>query len=402
MFSDDLLWLVYGVLEYIEFTNNYEILEKEVEYLAGEELKDGEKERYDVFFQSDIKEPIYVHCNRAIEKVISRGLEPFPKIGTGDWNDGFSEVGTQGKGQSIWLGFFFYDILNRWIKICFYKEDEVKTKRYEQIKENLKIELNAEGWDGRWYKRAITDNGKVIGSMNSEEARIDSLSQSWSVISNAGDNDKKFISMESARNNLVDYENGIIKLFDPAFENGEINPGYIKGYKPGVRENGGQYTHAAIWFIMAEAMLGFGDEAVKLLEMINPINHSKTKEAAQKYKVEPYVIAADVYSNKDLIGRGGWTWYTGSSSWYYKVAIEYILGLKIKDGYLYLEPSIDKNWKEYEIRYKYKTTIYNIKVKNPNGKSTGVTKFFLNGDEIKEKKIFLQDNEKFNSIEIFM
>jgi cellobiose phosphorylase len=243
MFSDDLLWLVYGVLEYIEFTNNYEILETEVEYLAGEELKPDEKERYDIFFKSDIKEPIYVHCNRAIEKVISRGLEPFPKIGTGDWNDGFSEVGSKGKGQSIWLGFFFYDILNRWIKICSYKNDVAKAKKYEQIKENLKIALNTEGWDGRWYKRAITDSGKIIGSMNSEEARIDSLSQSWSVISNAGDNDKKFISMEYARNNLVDYENGIIKLFDPAFENGGINPGYIKGYKPGIRENGGQYTH---------------------------------------------------------------------------------------------------------------------------------------------------------------
>ena len=401
-FSDDLLWLVYAVLEYIEFTNNSAILDFEVEYLSGENLKEDELEKYDIYHKSDIKESIYEHCNKSIQKVISRGLEPFPKIGIGDWNDGFSEVGAKGKGQSIWLGFFLYDILNRWIPICKQKQDEEKVKQYEEVKEKLKKALNTEGWDGRWYKRAITDEGKVIGSMNSEEARIDSLSQSWSVISNAGDNDKKFISIEAVRNNLVDYENQIIKLFDPPFEKSSIKAGYIKGYKPGIRENGGQYTHAAIWYIMAEARLGFGDNAVKMLEMINPINHSNTREKAQKYKIEPYSIAADIYSNKDLIGRGGWSLYTGSSSWYYKVAIEEILGLKLKNGYLSVNPCIDKSWKEYEIRYKYKTSLYQIKVKNLKEKNTGVEKFILNGVEIKEKKILLQDNGKINTIEIQM
>ena len=401
-FSDDLLWLVYVVLEYIEFTNNKSILETEVEYLTGEELKQNELEKYDIFYKSDKKETIYEHCNRAIEKVISKGIDPFPKIGIGDWNDGFSEVGAKGKGQSIWLGFFLYDVLNRWINICNEKQDLERAKKYSDIKEKLRKSLNTEGWDGRWYKRAITDDGKIIGSMNSEEARIDSLSQSWSVISNAGDNDKKFISMESVKNNLVDYENQLIKLFDPPFEKSSIRPGYIKGYKPGMRENGGQYTHAAVWFVMAEAMLGFGDDAVKFLEMINPINHSNTLEKAQKYKIEPYSIPADVYSNKDLAGRGGWSLYTGSSSWFYKVTVEYILGLKIKNGYLYVEPCIDKNWKEYEIRYKYETSIYQIKVKNLNSKNTGVEKFVLNGVEIKEKRTLLQDNGKINTIEIFM
>ena len=401
-FSDDLLWLVYAVLEYIEFTNDNSILEVQVEYLTGEPLKENELEKYDIFYKSDIKESIYDHCNKSILKVISKGLDPFPKIGIGDWNDGFSEVGAKGKGQSIWLGFFLYDILNRWIPICKQKNDEEKVKLYEEVNEKLKKNLNNEGWDGRWYKRAITDNGEIIGSMNSEEARIDSLSQSWSVISNAGDNDKKFISMESVRNNLVDYENQIIKLLDPPFEKSSLRPGYIKGYKPGIRENGGQYTHAAIWFIMAEAKLGFGDNAVKMLEMISPINHSNTREKAQKYKIEPYSIAADIYSNKDLIGRGGWSLYTGSSSWYYKVTVEYILGLKLKNGYLYVEPCIDKNWKEYEIRYKYKTSLYQIKVKNLNGRNTGTQKFILNGIEIKEKRALLQDNGKINIIEIHM
>ena len=401
-FSDDLLWLAYAVLEYIEFTNNKSILETEVEYLTGEELKQNELEKYDIFYKGDKKETIYEHCNRAIEKVISKGIDPFPKIGIGDWNDGFSEVGAKGKGQSIGLGFFLYDVLNRWINICNEKQDLERARKYSDIKEKLRKALNTEGWDGRWYKRAITDDGKIIGSMNSEEARIDSLSQSWSVISNAGDNDKKFISMESVKNNLVDYENQLIKLFDPPFEKSSIRPGYIKGYKPGMRENGGQYTHAAVWFVMAEAILGFGDDAVKFLEMINPINHSNTLEKAQKYKIEPYSIAADVYSNKDLAGRGGWSLYTGSSSWFYKVTVEYILGLKIKNGYLYVEPCIDKNWKEYEIRYKYETSIYQIKVKNLNSKNTGVEKFILNGVEIKEKRTLLQDNGKINTIEIFM
>ena len=386
----------------IEFTNNKSILETEVEYLTGEELKQNELEKYDIFYKGDKKETIYEHCNRAIEKVISKGIDPFPKIGIGDWNDGFSEVGAKGKGQSIWLGFFLYDVLNRWINICNEKQDLERARKYSDIKEKLRKALNTEGWDGRWYKRAITDDGKIIGSMNSEEARIDSLSQSWSVISNAGDNDKKFISMESVKNNLVDYENQLIKLFDPPFEKSSIRPGYIKGYKPGMRENGGQYTHAAVWFVMAEAILGFGDDAVKFLEMINPINHSNTLEKAQKYKIEPYSIAADVYSNKDLAGRGGWSLYTGSSSWFYKVTVEYILGLKIKNGYLYVEPCIDKNWKEYEIRYKYETSIYQIKVKNLNSKNTGVEKFILNGVEIKEKRTLLQDNGKINTIEIFM
>ena len=401
-FSDDLLWLVYATLEYMEFTNDYSILDTEVEYLSGEELKTNELEVYNIFYNSEIKENIYSHCNRAIEKVIARGIEPFPKIGTGDWNDGFSDVGSKGNGQSVWLGFFLYDILNRWNFICTLKNDEERAKRYSNLKEKLKKSLNTEAWDGRWYKRAITDDGQIIGSMNSEEAKIDSLSQSWSVISGAGDNDKKFIALDSVKNNLVDYDNQLIKLFDPPFEKGSIKPGYIRGYKPGVRENGGQYTHAAIWFIMAEALLGFGDEAVKLLELINPINHTNTPEKAQKYKLEPYSIAADVYSNKDLIGRGGWSLYTGSSSWYYKVTIENILGLKLKNGYLYIEPCISKEWKEYEIRYKYKTSIYQIKVKNPNGKNTGVSRFILNGKEMEEKRVMLQDDGKINTIDIFM
>ena len=345
---------------------------------------------------------MFDHCIKSIELVISRGIDPFPKIGSGDWNDGFNKIGQKGKGESIWLGFFFYDILNKFIKLCEYKKRDDLVKRYTEYKEKLRRNLNTKGWDGRWFKRAITDDGVEIGSINSEECRIDSISQSWAIMSEAGDNDKKFIAIQEAENYLIDKENKIIKLFDPPFEKSSINPGYIKSYPPGIRENGGQYTHSACWFLIAETILGFGDKALEIAEMINPIEHSKNREEAKRFKIEPYVLEADLYTNKDLTGRGGWNWYTGSSSWYYKAILEYILGLKIEEGYLKINPCISKEWKEYEIKYKYKTSLYKIKVKNNNRKNTGIEKFVLNGEEIKEKKILLQDNCKIYNIEIFM
>ena len=247
------------------------------------------------------------------------------------------------------------------------------------------------------------DDGNVLGSMANEECRIDSIAQSWSVISNAGDNDKKYISMESLENHLVDRENGIIKLLDPPFEKGKLNPGYIKSYLPGVRENGGQYTHSSCWVIIAESILGFGDKALEYYRMINPIEHSRTKEASNKYKVEPYVIPADIYGAGNLAGRGGWTWYTGSASWYYMAGIEYILGFKIKNNTIKINPCIPKDWKEYEIKYRYENAIYNIKIKNPDGKNKGVTKIFVNGKEIeKENGIKLEKNANVYNIEVIM
>ena len=330
-------------------------------------------------------------------------------------NDGMSTVGNKGKGESVWLGFFLYDILSRFVPIM-QKRLEIESKKsedkcrdlseriekYKQILEKLKKALNTEGWDGRWYKRAFTDDGDELGSLQNEECRIDGISQSWATISKAGDNDKKYISMESLENHLIDKENGIIKLLDPPFEKSKLEPGYIKAYLPGTRENGGQYTHGAIWTIVAESMLGFGDKAVELFRMINPIEHSRGKEAALKYKVEPYVVAADIYSHENLAGRGGWTWYTGSSSWMLKTGIEYILGLKIQNNILKIEPCISSMWKEYFIRYKYGTSIYNIKVKNANEKNTGVEKLIYNGVEIENKEIKLINDGKINEIEVIM
>lgn len=241
-----------------------------------------------------------------------------------------------------------------------------------------------------------------FGSLQNDECKIDSIAQTWSVISNMGDNDKKYISMESLENHLVDRENGIIKLLDPPFENGILDPGYIKSYLPGTRENGGQYTHSAVWVIIAEALLGFGDKAVEFFKMINPIEHSKTKEGILKYKVEPYVIPADVYGQGNLAGRGGWTWYTGSSSWLYIAGIKYILGLNIENGYIYFNPCIDSSWKEYSIRYNHGNSIYNIRVLNQNGKNTGVEKVLLNGEIVEDKRIKLEYNGNVNEVEVFM
>ena len=411
-FSDDLLWIVYLTCEYIEFTGDYSILKENTSYLMGENLKENEDERYDKFEFTKEKGSIYEHCIKAIERSLNFGENGIPKIGSGDWNDGFSNVGPKGRGESVWLGFFLYNILDRFTKIMEdlevkkqtldtklqesdLKDLTSKIEKYKSIMQQLKKSLNTNGWDGRWFKRAFMDDGNILGSMANDECRIDSIAQSWSTISNAGDNDKKFISMESLENHLIDRENGIIKLLDPPFEKGKLNPGYIKSYLPGVRENGGQYTHAAIWVIIAEVLLGFGDKATELYRMINPIEHSRTKNAANKYKVEPYVIPADIYGVGNLAGQGGWTWYTGSSSWYYKAGIEYILGLKIKNGVMSIEPCIPKDWKEYNIKYRWKNSFYNIVVKNPNGKNSGVEEILLNGEKV-ENGIKLEEDGVYN------
>ena len=390
-FSDDLLWLVYVLIEYINFTGDKSILDIQTPYLEGAELEEGQDERYEKYLPSKQEGSIYEHCKKAIDRSLNFGENGLPKIGSGDWNDGFSTVGNKGRGESVWLGFFLSCILENFIPICREKKEESVAQKYEEIKNQLKRALNTKGWDGRWYKRAFMDDGNVLGSMENEECRIDSIAQSWSVISKAGDNDKKYISMESLENHLIDRENGIIKLLDPPFEKGKLEPGYIKAYLPGVRENGGQYTHSSVWVIIAEAMLGFGDKALELYRMINPIEHSRTKEASKKYKVEPYVIPADIYGTGNLAGRGGWTWYTGSASWYYKAGIEDLLGLKVEQGYLKIEPCIPKDWKEYQMKYQYQESQYDIVVKNPKGK---------NGFEPEKSRVLLNGNKVENRIKL--
>ena len=373
-YSDDLLWLPYAVVTYIDFTGDFRILNEETEYLEGRTLKENEHDFMFNFKNGEDKESIYHHCMRAINR--SLNFEYFPKIQGGDWNDGMNKVGIKGKGESVWLGFFLYSILIKFAEYSKYitrfanKETTIamlaekknvdvknidtdeKSDEYErlmEIAEKLRKNLNTVGWDGRWYKRATTDDGEVLGSAVNKECKIDNIAQSWAVISNAGDNDKKYIAMENMEKYLIDKENNIVKLLTPPFENEEFKPGYIASYAPGMRENGGQYTHSAIWAAIAETMLNKPEQAMEIYKMINPIEHSKTEEQAIKYKAEPYAVEADIYGENEFAGRGGWTWYTGSSGWMFTLQTEYILGLKIYHGELKIKPCLPKDWNEFEV-----------------------------------------------------
>lgn len=371
-YSDDMLFLVLAVCEYVEFTGDYNILDIKANYIIDEELKENENDRVKVYLPSDFDGTILEHITKAINRVAVFGKDGIPLMKSGDWNDGMNKIGEKGKGESIWLGFFLYENIDRFLRMIeenrnFFegKIDDKILEKYKEINEKLKSKLNNEGWDGKWFIRAIDDEGKAIGSMKSTECKIDSIAQSFSVISNAGENDKKYIAMKSAEEMLIDEKHHIVKLLTPSFEN--ENVGYIASYAKGMRENGGQYTHAAAWLAIAECMLGKGDEAYNIYKKINPIEHTKSDEALQNYKVEPYVVAADIYGEDNLAGRGGWTWYTGSSAWTYELQVEYILGLKVHHKELSIKPCLPSKWNKLTVYFKYKEANYTFDfIRNQN------------------------------------
>jgi len=368
-FSDDLLWLPYVTMDYIKNTGDFTILDEEAKYLMDTPLSEGEDERYNVSAKSDFTSTIYEHCIKAIDRALKFGSHNIPLMGSGDWNDGMSTVGNKGKGESVWLGWFLYDILKDFFEACMYKNDDGKLKKYKEMQEYIRINLEENAWDGNWYRRAYFDDGTPLGSSQNEECRIDSLSQSWAVISGAANKERAVEAMESLEHYLIKEDNGMILLLTPPFYKSTLEPGYIKGYVPGVRENGGQYTHAATWVILAFAKLHKGDKAAKLYNMINPINHTKTLLDCERYKTEPYVMTADVYGKEPHVGRGGWSWYTGTSGWMYRTGIEAILGLKLKGGKGFtIEPCVPKEWSHYEIVYKKDKFEYVIEVKREGDK----------------------------------
>jgi len=370
-FSDDLLWLPFVTIDYIKNTGDYSILTEKAKYLKDESLKEGEDERYNISSETEIEGTIYEHCNKAIERALKFGVHNIPLMGSGDWNDGMSTVGNGGKGESVWLGWFLYSILHNYTGICRYMKDLKREEKYTKAKEFIKENLEKNAWDGKWYRRAYFDDGTALGSNENEECKIDSLSQSWAILSGAANNKRKREAMKSLEKYLIDDEHKLIKLLTPAFYKSSLEPGYIKGYVPGVRENGGQYTHAATWVVLAQTKLHNGNEAVRLYNMINPINHTLTKEQCDIYKTEPYVMTADVYSCEPYEGRGGWSWYTGTSGWMYRVGIDGILGLKLRgDRGFKVEPCIPNSWDEYEIRYTKDEVVYNIKVKRTGNKNS--------------------------------
>ena len=379
-FSDDLLWLPYVTAEYINFTGDYTILNEVSPYLEDEPLKSGEDERYTIVNQSSKMGSIYEHCIKAIEKSLKFGIHNIPLMGSGDWNDGMSTVGNEGKGESVWLGWFIYDILSRFDDICTYMNDVERKEKYLKMKEFIREHLEKNAWDGSWYRRAYFDDGIPLGSKENIDCKIDSLAQSWSVISHAGDLERAKKAMSFVEKYLIDDNLNIIKLLSPPFEKSKKEePGYIKGYVAGVRENGGQYTHAATWVILAFAKLGMGEKALKYFNMINPINHTKNKDDCEKYKLEPYVMAADVYMREPHGGRGGWSWYTGTAGWMYKVGLEWLLGFKTykNEGYK-INPLVLDSLGDFELEINNEKENYKIKVVKFDE-----NKILINGEEIK-------------------
>ena len=388
-FSDDLLWLPYCVLRYLEHTEDEEILVQEVQFLESTPLGAEEDERYAETIVSEERASLMEHCLRAIERSLHFGSHGLPLMGTGDWNDGMNLVGREGKGESVWLGWFLYSVLDGFAELCIRRELSDRALRYRQVAEELANNLNEKAWDGQWYRRAYFDNGQPLGSVQNQECQIDAIAQAWSVISGAAPYEKAKQAMLAVDRELVNREYSLVRLLTPPFERTDPSPGYIQGYPPGVRENGGQYTHGVIWSIIAWAKLGEGDKAWELFQMINPINHTLTPSEVLRYKVEPYVIAADVYSAEPNIGRGGWTWYTGAAGWMYQAGVEWILGLQRRGERLYLKPCIPKVWGEYSLSYRFKQTIYRIQVQNPLHKSTGGSSLEFDGRELEGSEFYI-------------
>jgi cellobiose phosphorylase len=381
-FSDDYLWLPYATCRYVTSVADTGVLDERVPFLEARAVKPDEEAYYDLPNRSEEMATLYQHCVRSIEFGLKFGEHGLPLMGCGDWNDGMNLVGKDGRGESVWLAFFLHDVLTRFAPLARARQDHEFAERCLSHARDLQRNIEQNAWDGEWYRRAYFDNGEPLGSRMNQECQIDSLPQSWAVISGAGDPSRASQAMESVDRRLIRRKAGLVQLFDPPFDKSPLNPGYIKAYIPGVRENGGQYTHGAIWTAMAFAMMGENQRAWELFSLLNPVHHGGSPEQIATYKVEPYVVAADVYAVAPHTGRGGWSWYTGSAGWMYRLLVETLLGVNLEGDQLRLEPRLPESWKSYKIHYRYRQTVYHITISRLADASLETSLLTLDGREM--------------------
>jgi cyclic beta-1,2-glucan synthetase len=392
--SDDRIWLAYAAAHYLRTTGDLTILDEDVGFVEGLELEPGQHDAYFRPAAAEERASFFEHCARGLDASLALGVHGLPLIGTGDWNDGMNRVGEHGRGESVWLAWFLHAALTEFAPVAAARNECARGSQWLGHAAALRESIEREAWDGAWYRRGYFDDGTAYGSAMNEECRIDSIAQSWSVIADAADPDRAAQAMSSVDELLIRREEGLALLFTPPFEHTPLDVGYIQGYPPGVRENGGQYTHAAAWSVIAFAKLGQGDRAMQLFSLVNPINHSRSRTGMRRYRVEPYAVAADVYSVVPHVGRGGWTWYTGSAGWLYRAGIEAILGFHLQGRHLLLAPCIPNEWPHFEISFRYRSARYEIVVRNPDGVSSGVVQVTLNGTSLPDgvARILLLDD----------